>query len=198
MATEIIVDETNVKDVIKALQSMLSDVDKIADEALREIVSKGETYLDARYVSRDKDPNISDISTSWKKDSDSYILEARGKDVVYEEFGTGDEGQAHQHPVKSILKSKYSLKDYNSGAYIRDVSDYDENSYAYDDLQEMGITSGKFWRYMKDGTLYYTQGVRSGQEMWDTRNELINSIIPSIGRKKGRELCEKFATSIKK
>lgn len=194
MATEIVVDETNVKDVIKALQDMLDNVDKIANDSLREIVEKGETYLDAQYATRYKDPNITDISTSWRKDSQYYVLESKGKDVVYEEFGTGDKGASNPHPVKS----NYNLNDYNSGEYIRNVSDYDENSYVYDDLQEIGITSGKFWRYSKDGTLYYTQGVPSGQEMWSTRNYLIKSVIPEIGKKKGRELCEKFANSIKK
>lgn len=194
MSVRINVDETNVKDVIKALQNMLNDVNKISDSALKEIASKGEMYLDAQYVSRFKDPNITDISTSFRKTSDGYALASKGKDVVYEEFGTGDEGASHPHPVKS----NYNLNDYNSGEYIRNVSDYDENSYVYDDLQEIGIKSGKFWRYSKNGILYYTQGVPAGQEMWRTRNELIKSIIPDVGKKKGRELCEKFANSIKK
>ena len=194
MSVRINVDETNVKDVIKALQNMLNDVNKISDSALKEIASKGETYLDAQYVSRFKDPNITDISTSFRKTSDGYALVSKGKDVVYEEFGTGDEGASHPHPVKS----NYNLNDYNSGEYIRNVSDYDENSYVYDDLQEIGIKSGKFWIYSKNDILYYTQGVPAGQEMWRTRNELIKSIIPDVGKKKGRELCEKFAKSIKK
>lgn len=194
MAIKVDVDETNVKNVITALQNMLNDVDKISDSVLKEIVSKGEMFLDLQYASRPKDPNITDISTSWKKISNGYALESKGKDVVYEEFGTGDEGASHPHPAKS----NYNLNDYNSGEYIRNVSDYDENSYVYDDLQAMGIKSGKFWRYYKNDTLYYTQGVPSGQEMWKTRNELIKSIIPDIGKKKGRELCEKFANSIKK
>lgn len=194
MAIRIDVDETNVKDVIKALQDMLANVDKISDSVLKEIVSKGDAYLDAQYISRFKDPNITDISTSWRKTSDGYALEAKGKDVVYEEFGTGDLGEQNPHPVKS----NYNLNDYNSGPYIRDVSEYEEGSYGYEDLQAMDITSGKFWIYSKNGTLYYTQGVPAGQEMWNTRNELIKSIIPDIGKKKGRELCEKFANSIKK
>ena len=195
MAADIEVNETNIKDVIKALQDLLNNIDKIADDTLQEIVKKGETYLEARYVTRFKDPNITDISTNWRKDSDGYVLEATGKDVVYEEFGTGDEGASHPHPNKSA----YDLNDYNSGSQIRDVSDYDENSYMYDDLREFGITSGKFWIYSKDGsTLYYTQGVPAGKEMWDTRNYLLKTAIPEIGKRKGKEIREKFEKSIKK
>lgn len=195
MATDVIIDETNIKDVIKALQELLSNVDKIADETMQEIAKKGETYLDARYVTRFKDPNITDISTDYRKSQGGYVLEAKGRDVIYEEFGTGDEGASHPHPNKSA----YALNDYNSGSQIRDVSDYDENSYIYDDLRDFGITSGKFWIYSKDGsTLYYTQGVPAGREMWDTRNYLIKQAIPEIGKRKGREIREKFEKSIKR
>ena len=195
MATDVIVDETNIKDVIKALQELLSNIDKIADETMQEIAKKGETYLDARYVTRFKDPNITDISTDYRKSQGGYVLEAKGRDVIYEEFGTGDEGASHPHPNKSA----YALNDYNSGPQIKDVSDYDENSYIYDDLRDFGITSGKFWIYSKDGsTLHYTQGVPAGREMWDTRNYLIKQAIPEIGKRKGREIREKFEKSIKR
>lgn len=195
MAANVIVDETNIKDVIKALRELLNDVDKIANDTLQEIGKKGETYLDARYVTRFKDPNITDISTDSRKYHDGYVLEARGKDVIYEEFGTGDEGASHPHPNKSA----YDLNDYNSGPQIKNVSDYDENSYIYDDLKDFGITSGHFWIYSKDGsTIHYTQGVPAGREMWDTRNYLIKEVIPEVGKRKGREIREKFEKSIKK
>ena len=196
MATNIEVDETDIKNIIKAFQDIVNNIDKEMNDTLKEIVTKGETYLDAQYVSRLKDPNISDISTSWKNKGDIFELISSGKDVIYEEFGTGDRGEESPHPVKD----KYNLNAYNSGPYIRNVNDYDENSYIYDDLQEMGIVSGKFWRYKKPGndTLYYTQGVPAGQEMWDTRNYLINNVIPKVISKRGHELSENFKNSIKK
>lgn len=196
MATNIEIDETDINNVIKAFQELLNNIDKEVGSTLEEIVSKGETYLDAQYVSRVKDPNITDITTTYNKKGDIYELVAKGKDVIYEEFGTGDRGEQNPHPVKS----KYKLNDYNSGQYIRNVSDYDENSYVYDDLQEFGIVSGKFWRYKKNmgDTLYYTQGVPAGQEMWDTRNYLINKVIPKVIKKRGHEISEKFANTVKK
>lgn len=194
MATDIVIDETNIKNVIKALKDMLKDVDGEVEKTMVEIVKKGESYLDAQYATRLKDPNITDISTSWSKKGDEYELKAIGKDVIYEEFGTGDRGEQNPHPVKS----KYNLNDYNSGQHIRNVSDYDENSYTYDDLQEFGINSGKFWRYNKNGVLYYTQGIPAGQEMWDTRNYLIKNVIPEVSKKRGEYICEKFKRAIEK
>ena len=194
--TNVQVDERDIKNIIKAFQEIVNTIDKEVNDTLKEIVIKGKKYLDTQYATRIDDPNIEDITTYWENQGDVFELISAGKDVLYEEFGTGDKGAENPHPVKY----KYDLNDYNSGPYIRDVSEYDENSYVYDDLQEFGIVSGKFWRYYKDSTntLYYTQGVPSGQEMWDTRNELINNIIPNVIAKRGHEIRDKFANTIKK
>ena len=195
MATEIvIVDETNIKGIINALKDLYRDIDEESNKMLEEIVSKGEKYLNKQYATRIKDPNIDDISTSWNKKGNEYELRASGKDVIYEEFGTGDEGVSHPHPNKS----EYNLNDYNSGSYIRDVSSVEKGTYTYEDLQEIGITSGKFWQYEKNGTVYYTQGVPAGQEMWDTRNYLIKEVIPEVAKKRGKIINDKLKNSIKK
>jgi len=186
------IDETNVKSVINAFEDMLNNLDSFIDDAMKEIVSKGNTFLDAQYVSRVKDPNITDISTDWRKNDNEYVIEATGKDVIYEEFGTGDRGEESPHPNKS----KYDLNDYNSGTFIMSVEDIG-NQDLLDLLKSEGITSGKYWKYHKNGQTYLTQGVPAGQEMWDTRNYLIKEVIPKIGKKRGKELCEKFEKSIK-
>ena len=121
-------------------------------------------------------------------------LYAYGKDVVYEEFGTGDRGEQNQHPVKS----RYNLNDYNSGRTIRKVDDVPEGSPEKEDLDTIGISSGKYWTYNKDGTVYYTQGVPSGQEMWKTRNYLLNNSIQKKVAEKGKELNDYIIASIKK
>ena len=198
MTTNIEVDETNIKDVIRAFEDMLNNLDKYAQKMSEKIIREGLKHLDSNYSKRFKNPNITDINTRYEKIDDGYELISEGKDVVYEEFGTGDEGQKKPHPDKKYYESKYNLKKYNSGQYIRNVSDYDENSYTYDDLHAMGITSGKFWRYKKGDTLYYTQGVPSGREMWDTRNHIIKEIIPKAKKELGVELREKFEKAIKK
>ena len=82
---------------------------------------------------------------------------------------------------------------------IDDVDDYDENSYIKDDLNEMGITSGKFWIYSKDSsdTLYYTQGVPAGKEMWNTRNYLLSKKTKEIIKKGAKNINENIIASIK-
>lgn len=194
MDRNVVIDESNIQDVINAFKSIYNDIDKYVEKTDKKIIEESKKYLDKQYSNRFKDPNITDISTEYEKIDNGYKLIAKGKDVIYEEFGTGDMGEQNPHPDKS----KYDLNDYNSGQYIRNVSDYDKNSYTYDDLQEFGIDSGKFWRYSKNGVLYYTQGVPSGKEMWNTRNEIIKNIIPKATKELGVELLDKFENAIKK
>jgi len=193
MAISINVDETNIKNVITAFKDMLDNLDDEVDKAMVEVMTKGEGFLNAQYVSRVKDPNITDISTSWSKKDNEYELKASGKDVVYEEFGTGDRGEQNPHPVKS----KYDLNDYNSGSFILDVEDVG-NQEMLDILSENGITSGKFWSYTKHGESHLTQGVPAGQEMWDTRNYLIKDVIPKTFKKRSEYICEKFKRTVEK
>ena len=129
----------------------------------------------------------------YEKMDNGYKLIAKGKDVIYEEFGTGDRGEDDPHPDKS----KYNLNDYNSGYFIMSVEDIG-NQDLLDFLKEEGITSGKYWSYRKNGERHFTQGVPSGKEMWNTRNEMIKNIIPKAKKELGVELLDKFENAIKK
>lgn len=193
MAINIEVDETNIKDVIQALKDMLNDIDDNVEKIMTEIATDGKNYLDEKYDDRVLDPNITEIFTNSTSTRNSCEIVSSGKDVVYEEFGTGDKGEDNPHPVKS----NYNLKGYNTGEWIMDTAD-NSSPRLVEFLATQGIYSGKYWRYRKDGTYYYTQGVPAGQEMWDTRNYLINEAIPKISKKRSEHICEKFKNTIKK
>lgn len=219
VTTNIEVDETNIRDVIRAFEDMLNDLDDDVNKGMVEVMSKGESYLEAQYVSRVKDLNITDISTSWSKKGNEYELKASGKDVIYEEFGTGDEGERQPHEAKK----NYKLDKYNSGGTITDVSMIHDDA-ILNVLSEHGITSGKFWYYkLGNGGSFkapqlnneqkmnrarflvnhasevvLTQGVPSGQEMWDARNYLIKDVIPKTFKKRSEHICEKFKRTIEK
>ncbi len=219
MAININVDETNIKNVITAFKDMLNNLDDEVDKAMIEVMTKGEGFLNAQYVSRVKDPNITDISTSWNKKDNEYELKSSGKDVIYEEFGTGDEGERQPHEAKK----NYKLNKYNSGGTITDVSMIHDDA-ILNVLAEHGITSGKFWYYqLGDGGSFkapqlnneqkmnrarflvnhasevvLTQGVPAGQEMWDTRNYLIKNVIPKTFKRRSEYICEKFKRTVEK
>lgn len=193
MNRNVVIDESNIQDVINAFKSIYNDIDKYVEKTDEKIIQESKKYLDKQYSSRLKDPNITDISTEYEKIDDGYKLIAKGKDVLYEEFGTGDRGEDDPHPDKS----KFNLNDYNSGYFIMSVEDIG-NQDLLDFLKEEGITSGKYWSYRKNGERHFTQGVPSGKEMWNTRNEMIKNIIPKAKKELGVELLDKFENAIKK
>lgn len=184
----------NVDSVIRGLQKLEKDIDFIAQLLVSDILEEGVEYAKKQYSAREHDPNIGNINVNYTTKDTNGELYAYGKDVVYEEFGTGDRGEQNQHPVKS----RYNLNDYNSGRTIRNVSDVPEGSLEKEDLDAIGISSGKYWTYNKDGMVYYTQGVPSGQEMWKTRNYLLNNSIRKKVAEKGKELNDYIIASIKK
>lgn len=194
MSTQVEIDVFNLKGTIDGLKWLYNNIDDEIGKMLKDIADTGEDYLKKEYSSKSFDPNIKDISTTTRNTKNTAEIIASGKDVLYEEFGTGDEGQSNPHPVKS----KYNLNDYNSGEYIRNVSDIPEDSYTMEDLKAIGITSGNFWRYKDGDILRYTQGVPSGQEMWNTRNYLLDGKIMDIVNERGKIINENITKSIKK
>lgn len=191
---KISVDIDDIGKIVKALEELYKDLEKATNEITKDIADEGLSYLNKQYTNMYSDPNLTDINTEIRSDKDGYKIVSYGDDVVYAEFGTGDEGEKTPHPDKS----KYSLDAYNSGPYIRDVSSLDKDSYTSEDLEKIGITSGKFWYYEKDGVGYYTQGVPAGKQMFNTFNHLRDKSIKEIVGKRGKEINDKFINAIKK
>lgn len=194
MSKKIEITLDNVDSVIHSLERLEKNIDWMTRLLVSDILEEGVKYAKKQYSAREHDPNIGTINVDYSTKDTGGELYAYGKDVVYEEFGTGDRGEQNQHPVKS----RYNLNDYNSGRTIRNVDDVPEGSLEKEDLDAIGISSGKYWTYNKDGTVYYTQGVPSGQEMWKTRNYLLNNSIQKKVAEKGKELNDYIIASIKK
>ena len=175
------VDTKEIGRMINSLNTLSSNINKLKTEIPKEIAEEGLKYLNSLYASKSKDNDTDDIHTSIDKTANGYSIISQGKDVLYEEFGTGDEGARHPHKDKS----KYGLKDYNSGPTIRPVN---SNNPA---LKAHGITSGKYWTYEKDGEIKYTQGIPAGMQMFDTSNYLRSGVIKTIMKEKASDVLSK-------
>lgn len=175
------VDTKEISRMINSLNTLSSNINKLKTEIPKEIAEEGLKYLNSLYASKSKDNDTDDIHTSIDKTANGYSIISQGKDVLYEEFGTGDEGARHPHKDKS----KYGLKDYNSGPTIRPVN---PNNSA---LKAHGITSGKYWTYEKDGEIKYTQGIPAGMQMFDTSNYLRSGVIKTIMKEKASDVLSK-------
>lgn len=171
----------DINGLISSLKTVSNDLKQMQQDIPLQIAQRGLTYLDRQYASTPDDENITDITTGVSKIPNGYAILSSGYDVIYAEFGTGDEGQDKPHKEKS----KYGLKGYNTGATIRDVPDGNEW------LARQGITSGKYWTYEKDGKLIATQGVPAGMQMFNTSNELRSTIIKDVLKEKGRDAISK-------
>lgn len=175
------VDTKEIGRMINSLNTLSSDINKLKTEIPKEIAEEGLKYLNSLYALKPEDNDTDDIHTSIDKTETGYSIISQGKDVLYEEFGTGDEGARHPHKDKS----KYGLKDYNSGPTIRPVN---SNNPA---LKAHGITSGKYWTYEKDGEIKYTQGIPAGMQMFDTSNYLRSGVIKTIMKEKASDVLSK-------
>lgn len=169
---------SSVNSLISRLESLKKDINNLGDNVAKELVERGKDYLKAEY-SQGFDENIQDIgNVSISKTTKGYNLISQGKDLIYEEFGTGDEGQSSPHPEKSV----FNLNDYNSGATIRPADSYSASH---------GITSGKYWTYTKDGEEWiYTQGIPAGKQMYNTSNYMRKE-LSKIAKKKVSDVLSK-------
>lgn len=180
------IDNRDINDLIKSLTKLSNDINELPKEISKGIAEIGLVKLNDFYGSKVDDPNITDIQTSIRETATGYQIISKGRDVIYEEFGTGDKGQQTPHKEKS----KYGLKPYNDGDFILDVSDV-KNSEMLELLSKNGITSGKFWSYTKNGESHLTQGVPAGMEMFKTSNYLRDKGVKQILDKKVGEVLSK-------
>lgn len=175
---KISLDVNEISQMITKLQQLKKDVKSLPSELTKQVALDGLQYLDFQYAMTPRDNNVGDINTEVIKTNNGHDIVASGKDVIYLEFGTGDMGQANPHPEKN----KYVLNDYNSGRTIRNVSDQSEKT--RDKLESHGITSGKYWTYVRDGGKpEYTQGISAGKQMFNTRNYIISESIKKVNEK---------------
>lgn len=175
------ISSNDINELISGLETLSSEIKQMSMDIPLQVAHQGLTYLDKQYANTPDDENITDITTSVGKTANGYAILSSGYDVIYAEFGTGDEGQNRPHKEKS----KYGLKGYNTGEHIREVSESNEK------LASKGITSGKYWTYEKDGKIIYTQGIPAGMQMFNTSNELRSNIIKKVLEEKGRDAISK-------
>lgn len=110
------------------------------------------------FVARDDPKGVQDHDGTFTITKDSYNrfrVIASGKQILYDEFGTGERGKSHPHTEKS----RYSLMPYNSGETIR--IDKNGNHYWY-------------WNGFR------TYGVPAGMFIFDSINVMANGVAREI------------------
>ena len=159
----------DLQSTIKSLQKLSSGLQDLQTTICKDVAELGKEYLDDEYsqAQTDQTIDISTISTSIEATKRGYSIFAKGSDVVYEEFGTGEEGHDNPHPDKN----KYNLNDYNSGPFVSThINKYNRH----------------YWFYKG-----YSEGNPSGAEMFNTVRFLKEKGIKDVCKKKASDLLSK-------
>lgn len=131
---------------------------KAAEELKADIIDNYNSFVS----SLPNDPQNRDEIAVWvvQEDDGRFRVGVTGDQVIYDEFGTGTQGENNPHPEKGRYMKKWNLdfKDYNEG-------DSQGNGISYIRTDKNGV---KYWMY--DGQPTY--GVPSGQFIYRSLLEL--------------------------
>lgn len=147
---------------ISKLQTLQDNINVANKDIIKKVVRYGETIAKANYsVSPSTGTARSNVLSKLSTNENNGYIAFQGPQVFYEEFGTGEEGAANPHPMKSL----FQLNPYNSGPYVS---------------THVNKKNGKhFWfysplagqPYFESGT-GYTEGTPSGKIMYNTSKDL--------------------------
>jgi hypothetical protein len=172
---KISLNDKSIDSAIQKLTKVKKALDKEKDNIIRDLaeqtVDKAKEFYSGVLFKSNNETEF-----NYKKTEKGYQVFAKGKSLLYDEFGTGDEGKASPHK----LKGQFDLNDYNSGQTIRPASMLTPEKQA-----KIGIKSGLYWTY-KDpvtGDIVYTQGIPAGMFMYNTDKWLRDNYKEIIKKK---------------
>ncbi len=148
-----------IKDLF-ALDEALQDIDELI---VQELTLRGLNELEYLYGTAVLQVGNDDYTLSRYYKGNKGKIMATGTSVLYNEFGTGTEGERYSHP----MKNEFDLNPYNSGKTIR--TNRNADSKATDNNIPVGEL---YWTFEKNGQLYYTTGTKAGLQMYNTAEYL--------------------------
>lgn len=164
-----------VQEAIELLNTIYSDLQKIPDKLAEEIAKDGAEYLQQQYDNRDygvfmKNERLEQPTIQVNKITNGWEIRASGKDILYDEFGTGEQGKASGYDKEE--RAKYNLNDYNSGPVVSThINKYGRH----------------YWFY--NG--HYTEGIPAGKQFFNTRNYIIDEGARKVARRLVGEILSK-------
>lgn len=151
----------NFKNDLKEAETKI--VEKMADYTLEQIQNN---FSSTTY----KDGN-DDVAFFKRGTDNKKTVGAMGTQVLYDEFGTGEEGAKDGHE----MKGDFRLKPYNSGKTIR------PNNNPNSTASQLGIPLGtKYWTYKVGDIKKYTTGIPAGKQVFNASISLKNKKMQII------------------
>lgn len=150
----------------------------VMEEVIEDLLSVG---ADAAYKFNSTAPKSgvldNSVSTEIDENGTAGAIMLYGPNAVYDEFGTGTQGENSPHP----MKNQFPLNPYNSGPYIF----YNEFSGTYQWYYR--AMAGKPY-FTKNGA---TEGIPAGKIMYNTAKHL-NGVKHDIIQRKFNDAIKKF------
>ena len=154
---------SSINETIKKLKELEKNIDKANDKIVNELSNLGLKEIQSNYSTTGYQDGNNDVSFFQKGSSRKRIIGVSGSQVLYNEFGTGTEGQNSSHPEKG----KYGLRGYNTGPKIR------QNNSDTSTASKFGIPKGGlYWIYNDGSQLIYTQGIPAGRQVYNAKKVL--------------------------
>lgn len=152
------------KDLSNKINNLKSGLEKLDENIVNKLADYTKTEIENNLSSTQFKDGNDDVSTFIEKNKNKTKVGMKGSQVLYDEFGTGTEGQKSPHPNKS----KYSLAGYNTGKKIRKASAKVN--------EKTGIPIGTmYWTYKnKQGETIYTTGIPAGKQVFNAAISLKN------------------------
>lgn len=161
----------DIQKAIEKLNKLQNEIPNLSSKIVEAVANEGLDFLNEEYENTPS--NISfdtdDIKRYTERSSTGYNIIAEGKDVLYAEYGTGEQGARNPHPEKS----GHGLNDYNSGPIVS---------------THINKSGRHYWFYKGE----YTEGIPSGKQMFNTRNYVKDKVIPQVSKKMVGDLLSKL------
>ena len=165
---KLVLSNYGIKDLSERLDFLKSDIEDACVEIVNELINKGSSEalrLDASVPHSSTKPNTAFVQRA--KCEDNSIrgkVGLQGSGIIYDEFGTGEEGASDAHPWKWQTASGSKLNPYNSGPIVsKNINKYGRHYWFYTPM------AGSSQYYAPNG---YTEGIPSGKQMYNTAKML--------------------------
>lgn len=152
---------SSINQLKQKMQTLQKDLEKIDEEIVEELAEFTLEKIKQNYDSTPFKDGNEDVSFFKRGSEKQKTVGVMGSQVLYNEFGTGTEGQKSPHPEKS----RFNLKGYNTGKTIRKAG--------VNTSPKTGVLLGElYWTYQKDGETIYTQGIPAGKQVFNASESL--------------------------
>lgn len=151
-------------DLLKKINTLKTNLKETETKIKDDLANYTKTEIDNNISSTQFKDGNDDVKTFIENNGKKIKVGMRGSQVLYNEFGTGTQGENNPHP----LKSNFGLSGYNTGKKIRKASvKVNENT---------GIPIGtKYWTYKnKQGETVFTTGIPAGKQVFNASISLRN------------------------